>query len=301
MNTDKNLIEKWLNDSLTPDERQQLADSGELATLERLDRAIKAFKAPEYTVQQELERALSSDRTKVVSLYRHVWKVAAVFVLAVAAVVLYFFQGPAQTVLLADAKSETPYYLPDSSKVWLNAGAKLTYDSESWKVRRKVQLHGEAYFEVAKGKRFEVLSKNNTVAVLGTAFNIRSLDTYYEVVCYEGRVKVTNLQSEAVLGAGQQAKSIGSATLEQSNVDQKNMPSWLEAGFATFEEVPLNAVLQSLATSYQININYNPNKDHQIFTGTYPLDNLKLALDAVLIPAGYAYEIEQDEVILKRE
>jgi transmembrane sensor len=55
---------------------------------------------------------------------------------------------------LSTAKGEQyQVNLPDGTKVWLNAASSLTYaPSFSGKSERRVQLSGEAYFEVAKDK-----------------------------------------------------------------------------------------------------------------------------------------------------
>lgn len=67
--------------------------------------------------------------------------------------------------------------LPDSSKVWLNSGSRLTYSSKS--LRRIVHLEGEAFFEVTKNrlKRFEVHTGDVSVQVHGTSFNVTAYDT----------------------------------------------------------------------------------------------------------------------------
>ncbi|RED97862.1 FecR family protein [Marinoscillum furvescens] len=293
------LIEKWLQGTLTDEERSQLQASGELQKLERLDRAIQAFKAPAYDVEQELERALAEDSTPVVSMYRHVWKAAAVFVLITAAVVLYFFQAPQATTVMAEAQNTELHYLPDSSKVWLNAGARLTYNKEQWNENREVALTGEAFFEVRKGERFTVTSEPGTVEVLGTQFNVRSYNEYYEVACYEGSVRVANIENKIILKPNQLARSLDLAPLELRNISAMNRPAWIAEGLSQFERVPFKVVVKALETQYGITI--SPVDSNEMFTGSFPNNNLNVALDAVMIPVGYAYEIAGDEVILKRE
>ena len=63
--------------------------------------------------------------------------------------------------------------LPDGSLVELNAGSRLTYSNTS----RKVELQGEAFFQVQKDEvQFVVSTGISKVVVLGTAFNVRSHD-----------------------------------------------------------------------------------------------------------------------------
>ena len=64
--------------------------------------------------------------------------------------------------------------LPDSSKVWLNGGSTLTANRNFGLSNRKIELTGEAYFEVTKNKRlpFVVTAGPMNIRVLGTKFNI---------------------------------------------------------------------------------------------------------------------------------
>jgi transmembrane sensor len=75
------------------------------------------------------------------------------------------------------AKSEL--ILPDGTKVWLNAGSTLTYDKNFGEKFRKVNLSGEAFFDVVKDayKPFLIKTRNMQIKVMGTAFNVK---------CYPG-------------------------------------------------------------------------------------------------------------------
>ena len=80
--------------------------------------------------------------------------------------------------------------LSDSSKVHLNAMTKVKYNPYWWRVKRRVILEGEAYFEVNKGKTFEVISAMGETRVLGTSFNIFARGNQYNVHCLTGKVAV---------------------------------------------------------------------------------------------------------------
>jgi len=69
------------------------------------------------------------------------------------------------------------FTLPDHSKVWLNAGSYLTYTPDMLGKPREVYLNGEGYFDVAHtGTTFIVRTKNASVKVLGTSFNLSSYE-----------------------------------------------------------------------------------------------------------------------------
>src|SRR5690606_30804873 len=88
--------------------------------------------------------------------------------------------------------------LPDGSQVWLNAGSTLRYPTSFTMDKRKVELTGEAYFEIASKTRggnrvpFIVATANQEVEVLGTVFNISSYaeDKTTKTTLLEGSVRI---------------------------------------------------------------------------------------------------------------
>ena len=84
----------------------------------------------------------------------------------------------------------------------LNAKSLLAFNKKDWKQEREVELDGEAFFKVAKGSSFNVITKSGTVTVYGTQFNVKQRDNYFEVICYEGLVGVTYNSQETKLKPG---------------------------------------------------------------------------------------------------
>src|SRR5690606_1649068 len=130
---------------------------------------------------------------------------------------------PADTLVLTTPQGGTyGVTLSDGSKVWLNAGSTLTYPSRFNAEERIVSLEGEAYFEVRKSQHpaggipFKVLTKGQTIEVLGTAFNVSAYATDPETITtlVEGAVDVTNSESETInrITPGQQAITRGTKT-----------------------------------------------------------------------------------------
>lgn len=66
--------------------------------------------------------------------------------------------------------------LPDGTKVFINAGSKVTYDNFFRNGKRVVTLSGEAFFEVMhdSSRPFIVHTKKADIRVLGTSFNVKS-------------------------------------------------------------------------------------------------------------------------------
>ena len=90
---------------------------------------------------------------------------------------------PQLSEIIVPNGSKTKLILQDGTKVWLNAGSKIQYDSDFGKKNRLLKLSGEAYLEVAKDENcpFIVDAGEVKVKVLGTCFNVRAYKDNEEI------------------------------------------------------------------------------------------------------------------------
>lgn len=172
------------------------------------------------------------------------------------------------TKSLAYNKIETPkggqyqVVLPDGTKVWLNAASSLKYPSLFAADERKVELTGEAYFEVAKEKShpFRVISQNQTVEVLGTHFNINAYadDKAIKTTLLEGSVKVKNQAFARTIKPNEQAfiNNYGLGTIAVLQVDTDDETAWKNGEFR-FNNATLKAILYQLDRWYDLKVDYN--------------------------------------------
>ena len=72
--------------------------------------------------------------------------------------------------------STSEIVLPDSSRVWLNAGSRIKYTTTFNQNNRMLYLEGEGYFRVAKNKQlpFVVDAYGFEVKAIGTEFNVKA-------------------------------------------------------------------------------------------------------------------------------
>ena len=100
-----------------------------------------------------------------------------------------------QNIVSTKNGSKSKIELPDGTQVWLNAGSKLIYDENYGKQYRKLQLVGEAYFDVVHNAEMPFIVKTGVmdIKVLGTAFNIRSYpdDATSEATLIRGSIEVS--------------------------------------------------------------------------------------------------------------
>ena len=185
--------------------------------------------------------------------------------------------------------------LPDGSEVVLNAKSAINFTEKDWRNNRTILLKGEAFFKVKKGSTFSVQTPNGLVTVLGTQFNIKDTDTFFEVVCYEGKVSVTNNKKEHVLSPGNAIRKVDGKDSEKHN-KENSLPSWLN-GESSFVSVPLKYVILELEKQYNIQIDAHRIDDSIIFTGSFSNKDLKLALVSVFKTMDIQYIKEKNGVL----
>lgn len=166
--------------------------------------------------------------------------------------------------------------LADGTKVWLNALSQLKFPVQFSNAVRKVQLTGEAYFEVAKDKSkpFIVEINDNTIEVLGTHFNVKSYQSNWNTTLIEGSVKVKNKQGYKILVPGQEANIIA-GEIEVKKGDLKKALAWKNHEFY-FKNESMREILHEVARWYGLKINDDRFKDTRRFSGTINRD-LKLS------------------------
>lgn len=176
--------------------------------------------------------------------------------------------------------------LPDQTKVWLNAASSLKYPTAFPGEERKVEITGEAYFEVAKNTKmpFRVhINDNTTVEVLGTHFNINSYANESDIrtTLLEGSVRIINGNENAVIKPGQQAKvNNGSAQHIQvvNAVDVDKVMAW-KNGVFDFQDATLEEVMRQLERWYDIEVVYEKGVPEFEFVGKVGRD---LSLSGVM-------------------
>lgn len=158
----------------------------------------------------------------------------------------------------APAGGQWQVILPDRSHVWLNALSSITYPTAFTGGERRVQLKGEAYFEVAHNAAmpFKVSSAGQTVEVLGTHFDIMAYDDepLIKTTLLEGAVKVSKGDKVQMLQPGQQAQVAGSEIKMTDDVDLEDVVAW-KNGYFKFNE-NLEAIMSKIARWYNVSIVY---------------------------------------------
>jgi ferric-dicitrate binding protein FerR (iron transport regulator) len=217
---------------------------------------------------------------------------AAIGLLAIVSYFAFFYnQATTYTTQLAQ---QTTVQLPDASSVTLNAMSSLEYRAKTWDENREVLLKGEAYFKVAKGATFDVVTNQGVVRVLGTQFTVKQRDSYFEVQCFEGKVGVIKGDLITELLPGDAFRIIDGKT--QAFSFNQDEPSWIN-NRSTFNKVPLQQVLAEFERQYDITINANQIDTSILFHGVFVNDNLDNALKQITLPLSLTYVINNDQTV----
>ena len=162
--------------------------------------------------------------------------------------------------------------LDDGTEIWLNSASELKYPAHFVGNERRVQLTGEAYFQVARNEAapFIVETRDMDVKVLGTSFNVRDYqdENFLETTLVNGKVAFERGGNYSYLKPGEQLrlnKEDGKTTVE--TVDVLLYCSWKDGRFV-FEKQRLEVIMNTIARWYNINVFYESSSVKDIlFTG----------------------------------
>jgi transmembrane sensor len=150
--------------------------------------------------------------------------------------------------------------LSDGTKVWLNAASSLRFPVTFTGNLRKVELTGEAYFEVAKNKDkpFTLNANGTSVQVLGTHFNVSAYadDPAVTTTLLEGSVRLVKAETIAMLKPGEQGTSLNSQTvfkIEKADIEQ--VMAW-KNGYFLFDNTDIRTIMKQAARWYDVDLVY---------------------------------------------
>lgn len=303
--------------------------------LNKLDRIIAQRQAKKFIIGFQMKRFI---------------RIAAVFLILISlsSVTTYFVfknrfntsmvhqKGLISVIAPLGAKAIT--ILPDGSKVWLNAGSQITYESEYGKKTRSLDLIGEAYFDVAKDAEhpFIVNTPELKIRALGTRFNVKAYPEEKAVFATleEGRIDVQVVKSisrtkRVVLSpnesivfqketktierseadevvknvaqeiSGNRIESIKATEIKIiKNVNTELFTSWKEERWI-IENESLENLAPMLERRYNVKIVF---KDADLkkfkFTGSIQNETIEQIVNALGLTAPVNYTINKDTVVL---
>jgi transmembrane sensor len=166
--------------------------------------------------------------------------------------------------------------LTDGTKVWLNAGSSISYPAHFGKTERRIEVKGEAYFEVAhEANRPMIVQRGDVdIRVLGTSFNVQAYeqDQNGSVALLEGKVRVSKGSDgksamEQILLPGQQVKwNRNRNQMDLSEADWSQVLAWKEGRFS-FENRTFAQAMEEIERWYDVEVIYVNDVPNMIFFG----------------------------------
>lgn len=194
--------------------------------------------------------------------------------------------------------------LADGTKVWLNSESSLRYPVQFVGNKRKVELTGEAYFEVAHNpnRPFVIESHDMEIKVLGTSFNVSSYEDgeYIATTLVEGSVELSCLGNMELLKPGFQATvKKGDNRFKLEQVNTALYTSWKDGVFR-YKDQSLEEICHQLSRWYNVEFFFTDHKYRELrFTGAAKKNNqLGFTLDLIEKMADVQFAIKDDRIIV---
>jgi ferric-dicitrate binding protein FerR (iron transport regulator) len=194
--------------------------------------------------------------------------------------------------------------LSDGSKVWMNAASSIRFPVVFSANERRVELTGEAYFEIAKDAtrpfRINVAGKQE-VEVLGTHFNVNAYYDESEIrtTLLEGKIKVSGLLKTVILAPGQQAKLESNGNpIVIANVDLEEVIAW-KAGNFYFDRADLKTILRQFSRWYDVEVVYETEVINRYFFAIINRNSKLSEVLKALQANGVKFRIEGRKLIVQ--
>src|SRR5690606_38930997 len=128
----------------------------------------------------------------------------------------------------------------------------ISYPERFGSNERRVQLKGEAYFEVAKDAKrpFRIVADKTIIEVLGTTFNVNAYKNKVTTSLVEGSVKIIKDGQQKMLKPGQEA-IVQDNEIKIEKVDLDKSTAWQRGEFY-FEGNNLEEIFGQISRWYDV-------------------------------------------------
>lgn len=158
--------------------------------------------------------------------------------------------------IVANGDQEEEVSLPDGSRILLKRGGQLAYAADYGQSERRVELRGEAYFEVEPDaeRPFLVQRGEVTLRVVGTSFNLKiDQEGSLEVEVSSGRVKLETATDSLPVSKNERGTYRPASGLKKVAAPNLNAHAW-RTGELKFSATPLSDVLDAVERAYDVSL-----------------------------------------------
>ena len=197
--------------------------------------------------------------------------------------------------------------LADGTLVYLNSATRMKYPVKFDEKERKVDLSGEAYFEVAKDpeRPFFVEMEGVEVRVYGTSFNVNThQEGNIQTVLVKGSIGVKVLSSgmESMIRPGQMAEfKQGNTKVDVKDVNVAVYTDWKD-GIFRFENQRLEDILTVLSNWYDVDVFYQTASVKELHFSGYMerYKDVSVILEAITLSTGVTFSIQGKTIVVSK-
>ncbi len=229
------------------------------------------------------ETATEKPTGKVIFLRRTLLRVAAVAAVIVTLGIASLWLAEPNTfsrkitIATSSEQKNIKIDLPDGSSIVLNRNSELSYRKNFGTRDRKVNLKGEAFFDIApdKAKPFVIDAGKANIKVVGTSFNVISNndESAVEVFVKTGRVMLSNSSGNKSIAL--EPGYIGTMGTKSSDKKLNANPNYLawKTGFLVYNGQKLDIVFNDLKKVFNMAIIADDPSILEDRWTTSPIDN----------------------------
>lgn len=214
--------------------------------------------------------------------------------------------------LKTKAGGTTHIVLSDGTHIWLNANSEMTYPIEFGEELREVHLQGEGYFEVTSAKKtkggqaFVVRGKEQTIKVMGTAFNA-NFGKRKETVLIEGSVYIADegseIESKEDLNYAVEMKPYQlykDGKIQKVNSVERFI-DWKE-GYFDLNDLTIYSLAEKISDWYGVEVEVEKGLEkHSLFGQVSRNRDLKTILELIAKTAPVHFELDKDRVYIRNK
>lgn len=290
--TDKQELKKWLEEEWHETENNCSHNEQLAQLLDRMHHQIN----------------LKATKKPLLKLYHSFSKIAAILLLPaliiIAVLSYYSIEKPEGSETWAEIHSlmgtRTKFRLPDGTEGWLNSGSSIKYpvNFES----RRVEISGEAWFDVAhnKSKEFLVITPSLDIKVVGTRFNVIAYndETTAEVILEKGKVVVLNKENNTINELEPDQHFIldkKTKIVTQTHINAELYSSWKD-GLLILKNETMSEIAKRLERRYNVEIIlHGDSLKSSVFRATFLDENLEEICKLLSTVAPVKYKIHKRE------
>ena len=234
------------------------------------------------------------------------WAATVVVLMVIASISFYSINSKNQNLISLQTGNDSNTLiqtLNDGSVVYLANNTSFSYPDQFSSNERRVQLSGEAFFDIASNpqKPFRIETDQVIIEVLGTAFNVKSENgEAFELAVERGKVRVTlkndPSQSQIVL-PGEKILTSNNSLVKEKNVNSAYF-LW-KTKRMQFKDENLSNIVKVINTNYKAKIQLqNQALGDRKLTAVFYNNSLKTITELICLSLNLKVEVKPDSTII---